>query len=233
MWLHLKFIECPTHLVSQIWGDAHNPSDQNWQFPSGQDKQCVTSFCPTKTGLLGMPCYKHVSCESFEHFPKCPEFRSLEIAPFMFGDFRSKISTRISGILWVLIRQCYGYVWHLCRTFCVKKWRLCSPPARWGLLDFIRAVLLLLILLLLLVLLRQLPHAVGTAGPQLPASDLTGHCWTSTAGFRSEWARLNLNRQVLSAVGTAGPQPPRSERSGHRWTSTAGFRASGHRWTST
>ena len=80
--------------------------------------------------------------------------------------------------------------------------------------------MLLLLILFLLVLLRQLPHAVGTAGPQLPASDLTGHCWTSTAGFRSEWARLNLNCQVPSAVGTAGPQLPASEPSGHCWTST-------------
>ena len=31
--------------------------------------------------------------------------------------------------------------------------------------------------------LRQLPRAVGTAGPQLPASDLSGHGWTSTARF--------------------------------------------------
>ena len=40
-----------------------------------------------------------------------------------------------------------------------------------------------------------------------PTSARSGHCWTSTAGFRSEWARLDLNRKVLSAVGTAGPQP--------------------------
>ena len=31
--------------------------------------------------------------------------------------------------------------------------------------------------------LRQLPRAVGTAGPQLPASNLSGHGWTSTARF--------------------------------------------------
>ena len=63
----------------------------------------------------------------------------------------------------------------------------------------------------------------------------SGHCWTSTAGCRSEWARLDLNRKVLSAVGTAGRQPGTfraqwapldlnlgpSELSGHRWTSTA------------
>ena len=86
--------------------------------------------------------------------------------------------------------------------------------------------------------LRQLPRAVGTAGPQLLASHLSGHGWTSTAGFRSEWARwarLDLNRQVPSAVVTAEPPPGTfraqwaaldlnlgpSELSGHRWTSTA------------
>ena len=50
--------------------------------------------------------------------------------------------------------------------------------------------------------LRQLPRAVGTAGPQLPASDLNGQ------------------------MGTVGPQPQGSERSGHRWTSTWDLRSS-------
>ena len=144
----------------------------------------------------------------------------------------------------------------------VPQRRVCSPPASWGLLDFIRAVLLILLLLrllLLLFLLLQflLDHVcinfhvhfrLANSSPiSSPTSARSGHCWTSTAGFRSEWAWLDLNRQVLSAVGTAGPQPPGSERSGHRWTSTGGFRAqwapldlnlgpselSGHRWTST
>ena len=67
----------------------------------------------------------------------------------------------------------------------------------------------------------------------------SGHCWTSTAGFRSEWARLDLNRKVLSAVGTTGPQPGTfraqwallnlnlgpSELSEHRWTSAARWNA--------
>ena len=136
-----------------------------------------------------------------------------------------------------------------------------SPPARWGLLDFIRAVVLLLLLLLRLLQflldhvcinfhvhfrlansspipsptstlptlrqalrqsLRQLPRAVGTAGPQLPASDLSGHGWTSTARFRAQWAPLDLNHkpsepsgqrwtstwELPSSVGTAGPQRP-------------------------
>ena len=99
-----------------------------------------------------------------------------------------------------------------------------SPPARWGLLDFIRAVLLILLLLLLLLhlllfLLLQflLDHVcinfhvyfrLANSSPiSSPTSARSGHCWTSTAGFRSEWARLDLNRQVPSAVGTAGPQP--------------------------
>ena len=53
----------------------------------------------------------------------------------------------------------------------------------------------------------QLPRAVGTAGPQLPAADLSGHGWTSTARFRAQWAPLDLNQ---------GPSEP----SGHHWTST-------------
>ena len=42
--------------------------------------------------------------------------------------------------------------------------------------------------------LRQLPRAVGTAGPQLPASDLSGHGWTSTARFWAQWALLDLSQ---------------------------------------
>ena len=49
---------------------------------------------------------------------------------------------------------------------------------------------------------------MGTAGPQPPASDLSGHRWTSTASVRSEWAPLDLNRQRPISVGTAGPQRP-------------------------
>ena len=46
----------------------------------------------------------------------------------------------------------------------------------------------------LLQTLRQLLHAVGTAGPQLQGSESTGHRWTST------W-------DLPSSVSTAGPQP--------------------------
>ena len=164
--------------------------------------------------------------------------------------------------------------------------RFYSPPARWGLLDFIRAVL---------------PPPPPPPPPPLPPPPVSprppaslppplhplpcplppcqlfanlfanfcgsGRRWTSTAGFRSEWAQLDINRQVLIAVGTAGPQPgtlralrqlpcavgtagpqlPAADLNGHGWTSTARFWAqwaplylnqgdsepSGHRWTST
>ena len=106
-------------------------------------------------------------------------------------------------------------------------------------------LLLLLHLLLVLLLhhhcLRFHAHfRLANSSPvSSPTSARSGHCWTSTAGFRSEWARLGLNCKLLSAVGTAGPQPGTfraqwapldlnlgpSELSGHRWTSAARWNA--------
>ena len=124
-----------------------------------------------------------------------------------------------------------------------------SPPARWGLLDFNRALLLLRLLRLLtrrLLLAVQIPvgHsrtstassrsqwalpdlnsglqiAVGTAGPQPRLRGRSGHCRTSTASSRSQWALRDLNRELQIPVGTAGPQPRLPDRSGHCRTSTA------------
>ena len=127
---------------------------------------------------------------------------------------------------------------------------VCSPPARWGLLDFIRVVLppppppsppppslppLLLQFLLDHACINFHVHfRLANSSPiSSPTSARSGHCWTSTAGFRSEWAWLDVNRQVLSAVGTAGPQLPASDLSGHGWTQPPGSERSGHRWTST
>ena len=76
-----------------------------------------------------------------------------------------------------------------------------SPPARWGLLDFNRALLLLL--LRLLCLLRLLTRRLLLAVP-----DPSGHSRTSTARSRSQWALPDLNRELQIAVGTAGPQRP-------------------------
>ena len=102
-----------------------------------------------------------------------------------------------------------------------KKCHSFSPPARWGLLDFIRAVLLLLTRRLLLAV--QIP--VGTAGPPPRATDPNGRCRTSTASSRSQWALPDLNRDFQVAVGTAGPQPRLPGRSGHCRTSTASSRS--------
>ena len=149
-----------------------------------------------------------------------------------------------------------------------------SPPARWGLLDFIRAVLLILLLLLLPLL--PLPSSASSSSSF--SSTMSASNSTSTSATLMSTSALPTLRQSLSQllcavalldlncrlpiwVGTAGPQPPGSELSGHRWTSTrdlqssistAGpqpgtFRAqwalldlnlgpsklSGHRWTST
>ena len=89
-----------------------------------------------------------------------------------------------------------------------------SPPARWGLLDFIRVVLLLLLLFLLVLLLHHLclhfhvHFCLANSSPSSsPTSARSGHCWTSTARVWAHWAPLDLN---------LGP----SELSEHRWTST-------------
>ena len=67
-----------------------------------------------------------------------------------------------------------------------------SPPARRGLLDFIKTLLLLLLRLLRLLrlLTRRLLFVVripvGTAGPPPRVADRSGHCRTSTATSRSQ-----------------------------------------------
>ena len=47
--------------------------------------------------------------------------------------------------------------------------------------------------------------AFGGSRPRAP--DPSGHCRTSTASCRSQWALPDLNRDFQVAVGTAGPQP--------------------------
>ena len=75
----------------------------------------------------------------------------------------------------------------------------------------------------LLLLAVQIP--VGTAGSPPRAPDPTGHCRTSTASCRSQWALPDLNRDFQVAVGTAGPQPRAPDPSGHCQTSTASSRS--------
>ena len=49
---------------------------------------------------------------------------------------------------------------------------------------------------------------MGTAGPQPRLPGCSGHCRTSTATSRSQWALPDLNRDFQIPVGTAGPQRP-------------------------
>ena len=101
------------------------------------------------------------------------------------------------------------------------KWGCFSPPARWGLLDFITVVppsprpprpppspprrLL------------SPPPPLPPLPRPLPPCQLFANLF---ANFRAQWALLDLNCRLPIWVGTAGPQPQGSEHSGHRWRST-------------
>ena len=70
------------------------------------------------------------------------------------------------------------------------------------------------------------PHPPPPSPPPPPRSpDPSGHCRTSTATSRSQWALPDLNREFQIAVGTAGPQPRLPDPSGHCRTSTATSRS--------
>eukprot|EP00435_Cladocopium_sp_Y103_P045465 s1306_g13.t1 len=68
-------------------------------------------------------------------------------------------------------------------------------------------------------------EAVGPAGLQSRLPDPSGHCRTSIATARSQWALPDFNRDCQIPVGTAGLQPRLPDPSGHCWTSTANSRS--------
>ena len=61
--------------------------------------------------------------------------------------------------------------------------------------------------------------------PPHRSPDPSGHCWTSTASCRSQWALPDLHRELKIPVGTAGPQPRAPDPNGHCRTSTASSRS--------
>ena len=69
------------------------------------------------------------------------------------------------------------------------------------------------------------PHPPPPRPPPPRSPDPSGHCRTSTASCRSQWALPDLNRDFQVAVGTAGPQPRLPGCSGHCRTSTASSRS--------
>ena len=90
-----------------------------------------------------------------------------------------------------------------------------SPPAKWGLLDFITVVLLLRLLLLPLLqllhhlcILSHVHFRLANSSPSSsPTSARSGHCWTSTARVWAHWAPRTSTWDRPSSVSTAGPQP--------------------------
>ena len=66
--------------------------------------------------------------------------------------------------------------------------------------------------------------AVSSSAPS-PAPDCSGHCQTSSASSRSQWALPDFSRERQIRVGTAGLQPQAPDRSGHCQTSVASSRS--------
>ena len=72
---------------------------------------------------------------------------------------------------------------------------------------------------------RELQILVGTAGPQLRAPDVSGHCRASTANSRSQSGLRQVNWEVKMSVGTAGCLPRAPNLIQHSRTITASSRS--------
>ena len=68
-----------------------------------------------------------------------------------------------------------------------------SPPARWGSQDFIRVT-------------SSSSSFLPSSSSQQRTPDLSGHCRTSSANSRSQWALPDRNHELRISVGTAAPQ---------------------------
>ena len=130
--------------------------------------------------------------------------------------------TRTYDLIWSNTSSTFRFVPHLyLHGVCTQLSAGClanktlsfSPPARWGLLDFITAACRPLPSASfasvssshLLLFAAQIP--VGTAGLHPRAPDPSGHCRTSSASSRSQWALPDFSRELQIAEGTAGLQP--------------------------
>ena len=96
-----------------------------------------------------------------------------------------------------------------------------SPQARWWSLVFIGVTSVLPPSSFFLNC--ELQISVGTAGPQLRAPDLSGHCWTSTASSKSQLAESQLALPDLNRELQIQPRAP--DLSGHCRASTASSRS--------
>ena len=99
---------------------------------------------------------------------------------------------------------------------------VCSPPARWGLLDFMSVDFRLPPPS---AAFRRLPPPSASSGPQPRPSTPSVPCRTSTARIHSKCSLPDLNRDHPRPVFPAGPQPRPSTPSVPCRTSTAGENA--------
>ena len=198
-------------------------------FPAGPQPRPSPPSVPCRTSTTTI----HAQCslpDLNREYPRQVFPAGPHVGRYGTKNVQKKVRKNVRQVCYILLANklhffCVYFVFSICflLLFCF------SPPARWGSLDFIRAVLLLLLLRLRLLLLLRLLLAVqipvGTAGPQPRVADRSGHCRTSTASSRSQWALPDLNRELQIPVGTAGPQPRAPDRSGHCRTSTATSRS--------
>ena len=100
----------------------------------------------------------------------------------------------------------FPFLFPTCQVRVVRFYHSCSPPPPPP--AFASTPMFTSALPTLRQALRQLPHAVGTAGPQLQGSERTGHRWTSTWDLPSSVSTAGPQPGTVRAnISTAGPQP--------------------------
>ena len=130
----------------------------------------------------------------------------------VFFNFSVKSSSRYSLV------HIFGVIFHKCS----ECFRFFSPPARWGLLDFMSVDFRRLPLLPPSPdLNHDHPRQVFPAGPQPRPSTPSVPCRTSTARIHAKSSLPDLNRDHPRQVFPAGPQPRPSTPSVPCRTSTA------------
>ena len=128
------------------------------------------------------------------------------------------MSDRISGYM---PKECQN----ICQLVGIARWKTCFPTCQVRVSRFYQSYQTDISQWALQDLNCELQISVCTAGPQLQAPDLSGHCRISTASSRSQWALPGLNRELQISVGTAGSQPRAPDLSGRCRTSTVSSRS--------
>ena len=173
--------------------------------------------------LLARGCFAHYSAVIFT----ADEFGTLTVASghrgchrllvLTYDGWASEILHQLKTMVYTII---YGvltigvYLFPTCQVRVVRFYQSCSsppppssPPPRFSSTTSASTSMSTSALPTLRQALRQLPHAVATAGPQLQGSERTGHRWTSTWNLPSSVSTAASTWGPPSSVSTAGPQP--------------------------